>query len=130
MTNTSIPEKNQGFIHIDRVKLLDREKNPNTLTRAFVDLSIGPFLIHGFGVIQNKDGRGHFVVPPSQMKTDPKTGNTKNYQTVEVDRSFRERLNRSIVKAYLIERSRVNNSDADADGGEIPGDVPADDIPF
>ena len=52
-------------------------------TRAFADLRVGPFLLHGFAVIMGKKG-DLFVAPPSRLKDN------KNYPYVSIDSEWRE----------------------------------------
>ena len=110
---TALPQnngQNQVNCKITRIKLLD-----GTLpTKAFVDIRIGPAILHGFCVIANKNG-GLFVAPPAKLTKDK-----KNYPYVTLDEDFRERFSKSVVKAYQLEKSRVDTKEPEPEDDQIP----------
>jgi DNA-binding cell septation regulator SpoVG len=127
-TNSPLPIQNQGKCSISRVKLLDQ--NSDSATKAFVDVQVGPFLIHGFSVIRNKNGRGYFAVPPAQFKVSP-SGQKKNYPYVTIDASFKEKLGAAIVRAYMIERNRPAEEEPEVQEPDYSGaNFSNEDIPF
>jgi len=97
--SNSNPGLNQSnSVHIVKCRpILDISKK----TRAFVDLSIGPFLMHGFALVENKNG-DLWLAPPSNFKKD-NNGNSKNYPIVEIDRTFDEKLRKAVVQRYRAE---------------------------
>jgi DNA-binding cell septation regulator SpoVG len=124
-TNTALPVQNQVKCSIARVKLLDQ--NSDSATKAFVDVQVGPFLIHGFSVIKSKEGKGYFAAPPAQFKVSA-SGQKKNYPHVTVDASFKEKLSKAIVRAFMIERNRPAVEEPEEE--ETSTDYTDQDIPF
>jgi len=123
------PGLNQSnSVHIAKCRLiLDSTKK----TRAFVDLAIGPFLLHGFALVENKNGE-LWLAPPSNFKKNEKTGESKNYPVIEIDRTFDEKLRKACVMRYRSELRELAKK-------PMPKDMPSDteqfqandsDIPF
>ncbi len=108
------PTIRQDF-SISKINILNGAKP----TKAFVDVRIGPAIIHGFCVIEHKSGKGFFVAPPAKLGK-----NQKNYPYVSLDEDFRGPFSKAVIRAYLMEQSRVERkaevSQNAAEEDEIP----------
>jgi DNA-binding cell septation regulator SpoVG len=82
-------------------------------TRAFVDVRVGPAILHGFCVIATDKG-GLFVAPPAKLTKDK-----KNFPYVSLDEDFKGILAKAVIRAYQLQRS-ANETGADVDAADLP----------
>jgi hypothetical protein len=75
-------------------------------TRAFIDFQVGPFLMRGFTLVENRDGRSFFVSPPSKLGRD-KENNPKNFDVISVDRGFQVNLLSLAMDAFKIAKEKA-----------------------
>lgn len=88
-------EYSQAELTIANFRLFDGKNQ----TRAFLDLQFGPFLMRGFALVENRDGRSYFVSPPSKLGTGS-DGSPKNFDYILVDRGFQAKLIQMAVARY------------------------------
>lgn len=83
---------------VSKITLLN---DPMKKTKAFADVRFGPFILHGFSIIQTeKDGKQNlFVMPPSRLDK----ARNKNYPHITVDVDFQRALFVPILQAYKSE---------------------------
>lgn len=88
---------------ICKVRILPAKEN--RATQAFVDVRIGPFVIHGWAIIRTRKG-GLFVGPPARL--DPVT--KRNYPYCSINEDEAESFYKAAIRAYNLELKRPAES--------------------
>lgn len=87
-----------GFDQVNfRVVKITLLSDPSKKTRGFADVRLGPCIIHGFAIIEGKNG-GLFVAPPARLSKDG-----KNYPYVHLDEDFKAPFAKAVLESYRAE---------------------------
>lgn len=95
--DNSTPSKNQNQVYFKIVKI--RLTDGTKPCKAYVDIRIGPLIVHGFSIVENPKQKGYFVSEPARYDKIRE----RNYRHVTLDEDYKEEVYKAAIAAFKVE---------------------------